>query len=182
MRSEVLAEKYSRALFESIKEADQRKKMLAFLVQFKEAIHSSNELMAFANSPVIKPGDKKTAILKAAGVFKLDELSANFLVLLAENDRLYLIDEISERFQSIMDEEAGVTRGVARSAEELHEDEKMEITSVISQLTDKKVILDFKTDPGLIGSLVAHVGSLTIDDSLKTHLHRLEDDLKRRVH
>lgn len=182
MRSTALSEKYARALFECTFEANKTKESIQFLQSIKAAFESAPELAAFASSPVIKPADKKAAMLAATTELKFDSLYSNFIVLLAENDRLYLISEILDSYQSQLDDKNGITRGEARSSHELSASEKEEITNVISKLTNKKVILDYKVEPQLIGSLVAQVGSLTIDDSLKTHLNRLEDDLNRRVH
>ena len=180
MRSSALAEKYAKALFQCAKDAGKESHASQFLTELKVAVNHS-DIAAFAKSPLIKPDDKKLAIMAVTKQLNLEEMFANFMVVLAENDRLYLIDEIHQSYQKLLDAEAGITRGVATSAKELTGEEKEEITSVIGKMTSKKVILNFDVNPNLIGSLVAQVGSLTIDDSLKTHLNRLEDDLNRRV-
>ncbi len=180
MRSTTLAEKYAKALYGCAKEDGKEKAIADMLIEFSEAM-KANDISSFAKSPLIQPAEKKGTILAVSKQLAFNETFQNFVMVLADNDRLYLAGEIQECYQNILDDASGVTRGTATSAKELNDSEKEEITSVISKLTNKKVMLDFDTNPELIGSLVAQVGSLTIDDSLKTHLNRLEDDLNRRV-
>lgn len=182
MRTSRLGERYAKALFESLESADKAAATGALLKEVSAAFTSSPELLEFARSPLVKVAEKKTAIAAAVQALKLGEIEANFLNLLAENNRLYLVPDIAVAYQNILDDQTGVTRGHAKSAQALSEQERSEIVRVMGQLTGKKVMLDFEVDPNLIGSVVAQVGSLTIDDSLKTHLNRLEDDLNRRVH
>lgn len=181
MRMSGLAERYAKALFESL-DGQKVEGIGALLRELSVAFRSSPEILEFARSPLIKTSEKKAAITAAFQSIKLGEVEGNFLSLLAENDRLYLIPDIAFAFQELLDEQTGVTRGHAKSAQKLSEAERAEIVRVMGQLTGKKVILDFEVEPNLIGSVVAQVGSLTIDDSLKAHLSRLEDDLNRRVH
>lgn len=180
MRSSTLAEKYAKALYACAKDEGKEKVIADMLVQLSEAM-KSKEIADFAKSPLIQPAQKQATVLAVAKQLAFNEILQNFVMVLADNDRLYLAEEIQQSYESLLDEESGVTRGTATSAKELSDSEKEEITQVIGKLTNKKVMLDFNTNPELIGSLVAQVGSLTIDDSLKTHLNRLEDDLNRRI-
>jgi F-type H+-transporting ATPase subunit delta len=80
-----------------------------------------------------------------------------------------------------MDIEEGVTRGVVRSAQALNDDAKKEIENKINKVLNKKIVLTYEQDPKLLGGVVAQVGGWTFDDSLDTHLKKLNEELNRRA-
>ena len=69
-----------------------------------------------------------------------------------------------------------------RSATVLAPEERKQIETLVSRATKKQVILSYKEDPSLVGGLVAEVGSFTFDDSLISHLKRINEQLTRSVH
>jgi F-type H+-transporting ATPase subunit delta len=85
-------------------------------------------------------------------------------------------------FETISDEDHGVTRGNVRSAATLSPESRQQIEDTVTKVTKKKVILNFTEDPKLLGGMVAQVGGWTFDDSLETHLTRMSEDLNRRTH
>ena len=44
---------------------------------------------------------------------------------------------------------------------------------------EKKIILESKVDRGLIGGVVAKVGNLLIDSSIRNQLHQLAETLRK---
>jgi F-type H+-transporting ATPase subunit delta len=46
---------------------------------------------------------------------------------------------------------------------------------------NKKIILTYKEDPTLLGGVVAQVGGWTFDDSIETHLIKMNEELNRRA-
>ena len=113
---------------------------------------------------------------------KLPEILKNFMLLLGMKNRLSLFADIVTSYQSIADEAHGVTRGVVRSATVLAPDERKRIEELVGRATKKQVILTYKEDPSLLGGLIAEVGSFTFDDSLSSHLTRINEQLNRSVH
>ncbi len=54
-----------------------------------------------------------------------------------------------------------------------------ETGTVLSQATRAKVLLDHEIDPAILGGVVAQVGSLVYDGSVRTQLEDLRQQLKR---
>jgi F-type H+-transporting ATPase subunit delta len=63
----------------------------------------------------------------------------------------------------------------------LAQESRTKIEDIVTKVTRKKVILSFVEDAKLIGGTVAQVGGWTFDDSLESHLRRLNEDLNRRM-
>jgi len=75
-----------------------------------------------------------------------------------------------------------VTRGTVKSASVLPPESRSRIEKRVSEVTGKKVILTYTQDATVIGGLIAEVGGYLFDDTLKSHLQRIKDDLNRRDH
>ena len=140
------------------------------------------EVQDFFASPLIRNADKEVALKSSLKDRGLSKDVYNFMLTLAQKGRISLLSEVILAFQQRSDEAHGVTRGEVRSAHVLSPEERQKIQGVVSKVTQKKVVLTYTEDSNLIGSLVAKVGSYTFDDTLTSHLRRLNDDLKRRTH
>ena len=51
------------------------------------------------------------------------------------------------------------------------------LAKALSSALDKEVHLDARQDPALLGGVVAQVGNLVFDGSLRTQLQRMKDNL-----
>ncbi len=177
-----VASRYARALFELAIENESSKNVLSQLRGLREILENDSNLMEFLQSPLIKTDNKKRVLQKALKDAGLLAEVESFLLLLAGKDRLPLFGEILESYQSQMDLENGITRGVVRSASVLSNEDRNRIQEIVSNYTKKNVILTFEEDDKLLGGLVAHVGSYTFDDTLTPHLKRIKEELNRIAH
>lgn len=134
----------------------------------------------YFENPMVSPEQKVTAV-KAALTGKVSEEVLNTILLLAEKGRLSVLDEVAQAFQDFLDIEEGITRGVVRSAQALSADGQKEIEQKISKVLNKKIVLTYEQDPKLLGGVVAQVGGWTFDDSIDTHLKKLNEELNRRA-
>lgn len=179
MRYSEVAQRYAKALFYLAKEngtANETHEQLKFL---SAAIKKDQEILDFLTSPLVTKSEKEKVFTDGLnGEFSGE--TKNFLLLLAKKGRVHLIPEIVIAFQTLIDEANSVTRGKVRSATVLSEVELDKIKETVSKITNKKVILTFEEDKSLIGGLVAEVGSFTFDDSLTSHMARLNEELNRR--
>lgn len=176
MISEV-ARRYAQAIHDLSKSAADT--TLAELQALKKSFESDKGIQEFLNSPLYTP-DQKANALKAALTGKVSDNVSHALLLLAEKNRLAFFGEIVEAFEEIRDQQAGITRGTVRSAVPLNADAKKKIEDTVTKVTNKKVLLTFTEDPKLLGGMIAQVGGWTFDDSLESHLTRLNEELNRR--
>lgn len=180
MISEV-ARRYARAFFELSKAAQTLDIVFSELRTLRDILNEDQSIQDYFTSPVIAP-DQKISAIKAALSGKISSEVLSALLLLAQKNRLGLFSEIVEAFESINDDDHGVTRGTVRSATVLSGEARQKLQETVSNVTKKKVILNFTEDPKLMGGMVAQVGGWTFDDSLETHLTRMSEELNRRSH
>jgi F-type H+-transporting ATPase subunit delta len=179
MKNMLLATRYARALYNLAKDTNDQDAVFEQLRVISDAVQGSPEISAFLFSPVVRPSLKVESLTKLVAGLSIPESLKNFLLLLAKKNRLGIFKESLVAYQQITDEAHGVTRGTVRSATVLAPEERKQIETLVSRATKKQVILTYKEDPTLLGGLVAEVGSFTFDDSLISHLKRINEQLTR---
>ncbi|MDR1308365.1 MAG: ATP synthase F1 subunit delta, partial [Deltaproteobacteria bacterium] len=97
---------------------------------------------------------------------------SNFLRLLHDKGRLGKLADIASAYAQLCDEADGLLRGTLTTAAPLAKRELSAIKGALSTLTGAKVDLEVVLDPSIIGGLVARLGDLVVDSSLRTQLDR----------
>ena len=94
-------------------------------------------------------------------------------------------DDRSDNAEKLQKMIADTEQNIHQAEESLRftdsETQRQQIEATVEKVLKKKVIMTYKVDPSVIGGLVAQAGSYTFDDSLNSHLQRLNDELKRRA-
>ena len=177
-----LASRYARAIYNLASESNEQDIVFEQMRVVEAAIRQDQEISEFVQSPVIRPANKVKALEGLLTQMKVAGALGSFLLLLAKKNRLPLFADIVNAYQTIADEAHGVTRGIVRSATLLAPEERKRISELVSRATKKQVVLTYKEDASLLGGLVAEVGSYTFDDSLTSHLKRINEQLNRSAH
>lgn len=179
MKYSEIALRYAKAIFmESKEEAGRQEEVFEELRGLQRIFEKEKEIFQFMTSPVVSKEDKEKVFMDSLNG-SLSDSTKKSVMLLAKKGRMYLFPQIVEAFQAILDAENGVTRGVVKSAAPLSGADRQRVEDTVSKYTNKKVILSYKEDSSLIGGLVAEVGSFSFDDSLTSHLTRLNEELNR---
>jgi F-type H+-transporting ATPase subunit delta len=103
----------------------------------------------------------------------------SFLTLLIEKNRVGHLQDIRDYYYRLIDEHSNVARAKVSAASHLDESAIAEISQSLEKIVGKKIIVDFETDPELIGGVVARIGDLVLDGSVKTQLYNIKETLKR---
>ncbi len=179
MISTVLARRYAKALFAVAKEEDS-------LETYNKAIQAIGTLLAenpdvesALESPVVPPDIKEEIAEYIIKAVQVEESLANFLRLLVERRRIQHLRIIAESFQELMDEEMGVIRARVVTAVPLPAELKKKVAEVLSEVTGKTVALVTEEDPTIIGGVVAHVGDMVWDGSIRSQLQGFKESIGR---
>lgn len=180
MKQTILARRYAKALFAIGKENDAYEAFNETLQAVAELYTSQAEVADALTNPLY-PVDVRekvmAGIIDSAGI---EKIPANFLNLLVEKRRAVILPEIAEQFKIMVDQEKNISHGSVTSAVELSDDLHAKVQTALEKLTGKKVELSTSVDPSLIGGIVAKVGDLVLDGSIKTQLAGLKDSIKGR--
>jgi len=174
-----VARRYARALFVLVKQKGVQAQALADLQAVAGIMSREPSIREYFENPLISP-DQKMQVIKSSFSDKgMLEETLNLMLLLAEKNRLSQLAAVSDGLQQQIDEENGITRGTVRAARPLSADALKDLETKISGSLKKKIVLTFKEDPRLLGGAIAEVGGWTFDDSIETHLRKMNEDLNR---
>lgn len=173
-----LAERYATALFE-LAEADKKLDAVAEeLNSLSDLIASSPDLVRLIRSPVISrhaQARAMAAILEQAGARKLVQ---QFIGLLAEKRRLFVLPAIISAFRAMLARQRGEITAEVTSAKPLSKTQSAALADALKKAVGKTVALTARVDPDILGGLIVQVGSQMIDNSLSSKLRRLSIAMK----
>jgi len=186
MISGSLAKRYARALLQLAGDAQTRDKYLGYLGDFTAACRTHDpsdpsgerdliKVLAAGHHSMANRRAIVGAICKRIGV---DSNVKKFLELVLERGRISGIEQIYLHYRDLADAAAGRVRAQVKTATALDPTTTGRIKQALEQATGKQVLLDTEVDAELIGGLVAHVGSYTLDRSVRTSLDKLRSNLR----
>ena len=162
--------------------AESRNEIDEAIIQSKEILELWNASPDFRNamaSPVLEVESKKAALQKLFSK-DLSPSFLNLLKLLADRNRIGLLDSVLERLLELYREQRNIALATVTSASELNEDQQNELLKKVQDLAGTDNLeLNLKVDPGLIGGFVVNVGSKVIDASLAGQVRRLGLELAK---
>jgi len=134
---------------------------------------SSPEFRHAMGSPVLEVESKKSALEKLFSK-DLSPSFLNLLKLLADRNRIGLLDAVLERVLELFREQRNIALATVTSATEMNEDQQNELLKKVQALAGTDNLeLNLKVDSGLIGGFIVNVGSKVIDASLSGQVRRL---------
>ncbi len=169
-----LAARYAAALFDLADEAKQLDSVAADLRAIRALIAESGDLRRLVRSPVLTRADQgkaMAAVLEKAGT---SDLVRKFVGLVAENRRLFALDDMIAAFLADLARRRGEVTASVTSAAPLNEAQTAAITEALRRAVGGKVAIETHTDASLIGGLIVKVGSRMVDSSIKSKLQRLK--------
>src|SRR5918995_1789931 len=169
---EEIASVYARSLFEVAMEQDKLDKVREELGEFADALNGSRELQMFLFSPYFSTKEKTEGLDKA--ISGADETVLNFLQLLIEKHRMPVLFRVRADFERLWEQENKLLPVIVTSAVELPKSTIKQIGDRIAEQTDRKVDLQSKVDPDILGGIVVRVGNSVLDASIRNGLENCE--------
>jgi len=181
VRHTILARRYAKALFSLGKEQGKTEEYSAMLRAIAELYADGAAGVGDAVTNPLYPLDIRQKVMaKIAESVQADAIMTSFLNLLIEKKRAGILPDIAEAMQGMVDKDQNISHGSIVSAVELDTTLLEKIQATLEKLTGNKVILETQVDPSIIGGIIAKVGDLVLDGSIKTQLNGLKESIKGR--
>lgn len=174
-----IARRYARALFSLAVESNRVESWSDALQALRAVIDSSSDLQDVLSNPVYSKEQRRAIVGDLAAALRLDPEPSSLLFLLGDRNRLASLPAVAENFRDLADAHLGRLRARVTSAVPLEPQAAQAIADKLSQATQAKVLLDRAVDPALLGGVIAQVGSLVYDGSVRTQLEDLRKSLKQ---
>jgi F-type H+-transporting ATPase subunit delta len=163
------ARRYAMALFEAAFERGMDEELVMLLRKASDRLEGS-ELKAILSHPSI-PFEEKDGVISK--VCDGNRLLSNLLGLLIKRGRLEMFPLIAEEYEGIWMRSRGIERAEVLVPRPLSDEDLWMIRRKLEERLGKKLSLELKVDPSLIGGMVVRVGGMLIDGSLRGRLERL---------
>ncbi len=174
MKNTSSSNRYSDAIFEIASQDDNLSEWGDFLNELSE-IFKDRKIQKFFLDPKINNNDK-VALISESNI-QTDQKKINFLKLMIEKNRLFLIDSIYSRYKKLIDLNNGVKRAEIITAFELTETQLNQINDKLSNMTKTKVIGNNIIDKTILGGFIAKFDDQMLDMSTKGKLSELKDKI-----
>lgn len=171
--------RYAKALFELAREQGKVEAWADSLASLRQAVEASEELRDVLVNPIYTKDQRRAVAGKLIAALKLDPEPANLLLLLGDRNRLAFLPDVVDAFGQEADAALGRLRARVTSAVPLGAEDVQRLSEHLAKATRAQVIVERHVEPELLGGVVAQVGRLTYDGSIRTQLEDLRRSLKQ---
>ena len=175
MAQQLSGQRYAQAIFDLALENNEVEQWGQDLEVVSEAFQDS-DFAALMKHADMSAADKRAATGSVlAGV---NTMVRNLVDLLVSKGSVDSIADVYTSYTELLDQHLGRQRVEVTTAIALDEAEANRITSFVSELVRREVVLTTKVDESILGGLVIQIGDRLLDGSTKARL----DGLKTRLH
>jgi F-type H+-transporting ATPase subunit delta len=176
MANTVLPSKYAEALFEAAQESNSLNAVTEELRSIRNIMDLNPELKKILFHPGIGKAEKKEMIKSLFGE-KVSKLSLRLLMLLVEKKREALFADICGIFFRKIDDLSGLKKITIETAFPLEEEEKAKLVAKLEKAMDKKLVVDAKVNPSILGGIIIKERMKQMDLSVIQFLRSIRQDL-----
>ncbi len=176
--SGLAAVRYATALMDVAHDSKKIDSVEKDLNELEAMIAGSEDLQQLIRSPLLSREQQIEAITAIAKKAKFQDITSNFLALLAENRRLPMLQNMINAAKMDISKRRGEIAADVKSAFKLTKAQEKALQESLSKAVGQVVAMNVSVDKDLIGGMVVTVGSQMIDDSVKRKLERLKREMQ----
>jgi F-type H+-transporting ATPase subunit delta len=172
-----VAKKYARAFLEIGREVGKFDAWGKELETVADLLKKNKELSAVLFSSIYPPAIRKKitrAVVEPGG---LSQTTLDFIDLLIDRERIDHFFEVAKSYEGLCDAVANRVRATLVAAAAISPEQVGAIKSQLESFTGKEVILSVEEDRSLIGGVMAKVGNVVYDGSLRTQFFKVKENL-----
>ncbi|HLB11660.1 MAG TPA: ATP synthase F1 subunit delta [Dehalococcoidia bacterium] len=169
-----VAKRYAQALFDVAKEQRLMDQFLVDLADLSQIL-SHPALIQVLDNPKIPFQTKRDLVRRLLG--ERSPYFLTFVDLAISKERASVAGQIRDAYQRLVNADRGIEVAEVTTAVPLDEDDKQLLARRLSDITGKKVLLELKVNPDILGGLVARIGDRVIDGSVISKLKALRAEL-----
>jgi F-type H+-transporting ATPase subunit delta len=138
-----------------------------------DLIETSPALTNVLLSPAVSPSRKRAVIGRLVEPMGVARPVRNFMFVCIDHRRITQLDSIIDAYEDLLDQRLGFVQAEVTSASLLDEKQRSRLEAELSRLAKKKAKAAYSIDPELIGGVIARVGSIVYDGSVRGQLDRM---------
>ena len=174
-----IARRYAKALMNIGREDGNYERYLEELQSFTSLFQTEKQLREALINPTFGASPRQAIITEVGTKLGLSQIVMNLLYVLVTKNRIQALPDVTSVYQELVDEVAGRVRVHLITAYELKNHKLQELTHALEGFVQKKVIMEVEQDQSLIGGVVAKIGGMVYDGSLRTQLEAFKELLEK---
>jgi len=178
IRSDKVIQRYVKALHALSLEQNKDIKIKNDLSLIGTLIEKNKEFKKIIFSPLVTPKKHQEILKLISRTLKMDQITENFLFLLAFNKRLILLEKILEFYNEISSKGKDMINIDVILPNKISKQDISSIQNKLKSEVKKKTKINFIEDKNIISGFVVKLGSTMIDFSMKSKLDKIINSLK----
>ncbi|MDF9798308.1 F-type H+-transporting ATPase subunit delta [Catalinimonas alkaloidigena] len=174
-----VASRYAKSLIDLAVEKKILKEVYQDMVFFMETSKSNRDFVLMLRNPIITH-EKKKAVLYALFKDKFNPATLALFDIITRKNRESYLPAIAESFEIQYRQHQGIVKATVTTPMPLTDTLKKKFIELVATQTGKKIELEEKVDPSIIGGYVLKIGDQQMDNSiiakLKTLSYEFSDD------
>ncbi len=179
IRGGAIAQRYARALFGLGQERGDLPLLLGELDTLTDLALGDDELRRVLFTPIHPRSERGSVLGELVERLELSKEVHAFSMLMVDQNRTGYLSQIRDALRELVEQAAGRVTAQLISARPLAQDEVERLREVLSRRVNAEVELQLEVDESLIGGVIARVGDLMLDGSVRTQLDSLSMNLRR---
>ncbi len=176
MDQSAITVRYAKAFFELAKEKKLLDTLKADIGLVASVCQDSTDFILLLESPIVKTS-KKIELITAIFTGKVNELTLNFLNLVAKNKREVHIPGICRNFLALTRKDQNIKSAVLTTASEINTETIKKIEKLMEKELDAKIELSTQVNSNIIGGMILRLEDKQYDASIATQLKKIKQTL-----
>lgn len=176
----IVSERYALSLYEVAKAEGLAERFLRELQAVAQIFGEYPEYLKVLVIPSIA-FEQKQVSLREVFSDRVHPYVLNFLMLITEKRRIGALAEMAEAYKELYYFEEGICEVVAITAAPITAEQLKQLKQKMESVTGKKVVLQNRVDPSVIGGVMVRIENKQIDATIKTRLSELAAQLSQTI-
>lgn len=170
-----VAHRYAKALIELAQERNVLEQVHNDMQFFVETIDNNRPLYLMLQSPIV-PHAKKYNVMRDLFKNRLHPVTFSIFEIITRKNREEVLYDVAKAFHEQYNKYKNIHVAYVTTTFPIDERLRSKFSQMAGETLDRKIELQEKIDPSLIGGFILRVGDRQIDQSIKSKLQKLEQE------
>jgi len=170
-----IARRYAGAIFDIALKQNTLERTLADVQEIAD-LFSKRKLAYLLREPKI-PAERKETAIRQGLASKVLPTSLNLALVVVQRGLVDLMPNIARELNQLVLDYKNEARAEVITAAQMDETQRSHVQRALERMTGKKIQLETRVQPSILGGVVARVGDQVIDGSVERRLRSLQQQL-----
>jgi len=177
VKRHLLALRYAQGLSATIASNEELDAVAQSFQKLAENYNEHHDLRSALGNPAIQLESRANVLEELGAAGEIPKPIIRTLLIMLRRGRITLLPAVAETFAEIAAERQGRRPASVKSAAPLDDEQRATVRRGLEHFTGKVITMNCGVDPDLLGGVVARVGGVLIDGSVRTRLNNLREHL-----